>query len=297
VALTLVDSPTAQTFHVVDELSRWYRDAHAQYAEWAAKEMPLDDAERAMLAKHAKLRAKRRRGGLEQAFEVDASIADAVRAALEKKALAPSDAADEQALLEHFAPRVQPLLASQAKAIAALEARIAEAAPRATTVFAELGRFCEVEGTLPVRAVLVANPSPARAEARARRTSIVVEVPSTEDALATFFHTLAHAVLLQRRGTMAMGVGKCDEPVDDETLEDALAYAVAPGLLRVGDSDLLAALVESDHAASLRDPRVRAERLGLALRTELGAALEGGHETLSAFIPKACDAWANVSRP
>src|SRR5580698_5413614 len=58
VAFTIVDGETAQVFHLVDELSGWYPRAHAEYAAWAKTQMPLDDAERAMLAKHAKLRAK-----------------------------------------------------------------------------------------------------------------------------------------------------------------------------------------------------------------------------------------------
>jgi hypothetical protein len=94
-----------------------------------------------------------------------------------------------------------------------------------------------------------------------------------------------------------MAVGKCDEAVDDATVEDGLAYALAPGILGADDGDLLRDLVDADHDATLRDPRVRAERLGLAVRTELSAALEGGHETIGSFMPKACDAWANVAKP
>src|ERR1700679_2648533 len=60
-AITLIDSRTAQVFHIVDELSGWYPEAHGQYLEWVSKAMPLDDTERTMLAKHAQLRAKRAR--------------------------------------------------------------------------------------------------------------------------------------------------------------------------------------------------------------------------------------------
>jgi hypothetical protein len=291
-----VDSSTAQVFHIVDELSGWYPEAHGQYAEWASKDMPLDNAERTMLAKHAKLRAKRRRGGLDQSFNVSLSVPDAARGAVEKKLLALVDAADEQALIEHFEPRLRPLLDSQAKTIAGLEARIASELPRVSPLLARLGRFCEVTETIPVRAVLVPNPSAARGEGRASRTTMVLEVPAGEDSLAAFFHYLSHVVLLQRRGTIAMAAAKCDEAVDDSTLEDGLAYAIAPGLIRPGDHDALQELVDTDRSASLRDPRVRAERLGLAVRTELSVALEGGHETLGSFMPKVCDAWASVAK-
>jgi hypothetical protein len=256
--------------------------------------MPLDDTERTMLAKHAKLRAKRRRGGLDQSFNVSVSVPDAARGAVEKKLLALVDAADEQALIEHFEPRLRPLLESQAKAITELEAKVASELPRVAPLLARLGRFCEVTETLPIRAVLVPNPSSARGEGRATRTTMVLEVPAGEDSVAAFFHYLSHVVLLQRRGTIAMAAGKCDEAVDDETLEEGLAYAIAPGLMQ---PDLLPQLVDADHAGSLRDPRVRAERLGLAVRTELSAALEGGHDTLGSFMPNVCDAWANVAKP
>jgi hypothetical protein len=123
---------------------------------------------------------------------------------------------------------------------------------------------------------------------------MVLEVPSGDDTVSAFFHYLSHVVLLQRRGTIAMAAGKCEEAIDDETIEDGLAYAIAPGLTQ---PDQLPALVEADRTGTLRDPRVRAERLGLALRTELSAALEGGHDTVGTFMPKVCDAWANVAKP
>jgi hypothetical protein len=56
-------------------------------------------------------------------------------------------------------------------------------------------------------------------------------------------------------------------------------------------------MANEDSARKLSDPSVRYERLGLALRTELGSALEGGHDTLSAFFPAECDAWAKIARP
>jgi hypothetical protein len=296
VALTLIDSPTAQVFHIVDELSGWYPQANAGYAEWAKRELPLDDGEREMIAKHARLRAKRRRGGLDAAFDVSAPIAEAARAGVEKKLVTAADAADEEALLEHFEPRLQPFLGSRAETIVALEARIATELPRAAPLWQRFGRFCEVTETLPLRAVLV--PSPARGGAgRAGRTTIVIDVPASEDALPTFFHYLSHALLLERRGTIAVAARKCEERIDDQTLEDALAYAFAPGLVPPGEGDRLRELVDTDRAGSLRDPRVRAERLGLAIRSELSAALEGGNATIASFMPNVCDEWAKLAKP
>jgi hypothetical protein len=302
VALTLIDSQTAQVFHVVDELSGWYPRADPAYVAWAKKEMPLDDAERAMLEKHAKLRAKRRWGGLDQAFEVNQPIADAVRSAVDKKLLTAADGDDERALLDHFSERVAPLLASRKTAIDAFEASLASQLPRLLPPLAQLGRFCEITDTIAVRAVLVPSAAAEAGgrEGRATRTSIVVEIPTGGDAVPAFLHHLAHAILLHRRGTIALATAnsaKCAEPVDDATLEEGFAYAFAPGLVGAGEGDALRDLVERDRAGSLADPRVRAERLGLAMRTALSAALEGGHETISSFLPKACEAWANVAKP
>jgi hypothetical protein len=299
VVLAFIDGETAQVFHIVDELSYWYPQPHAQYAAWSAKEMPLDDAERALLAKHAKLRAKRGWGGLDQAFEVNAPIEEAVRAAREKKLLSAADAENERALLEHFAPRLTPFLLSQREVIAGFEARLAAALPRVAPMIARLGRFCETSETLSLRAVVVPTAAPVEGEGRVTRASIVLEIAPGDDSVGVFLHHLAHALLLQRRGTIAVGAGKCDEAIDDDTVEEGLAYAFAPGLTRGAGAgaDPLRDLTEVDRARSLRDPRVRAERLGLAVRTELSAALEGGHETIGSFLPKVCEAWGNVAKP
>ena len=295
--ITLVDGETAQVFHIVDQLSAWYPQAHAQYGEWAQKEMPLDDAERAMLAKHAALRRKRRWGALDQAFDVSLPIGEAARAAAEKKLLPPRDAEQEQTLLEHFAGRLEPLLGSQRGAITELEARLASELPRAAPFVAQLGRFCGAAVKVPVRVVLVANPLAAKGEAIAKGGALVLEVPSGDDTLPTFFHELGHALLVQRRGTIAMAAARCEEPVDDETLEEGLAYAFAPGLVHPAGHDLLLDAVNEDRSKSLGNARVRSERLGLALRTELAGSLEGGHDMIDGFMPKECEAWAKVARP
>ncbi len=296
----------------MDELSAWYPPssapsssgarAHSAYAEWATAALPLDDGERAMLARHVKLRAKRGWGALDQAFAVDAPVAAAAEAAAaaQKRLLAPADAEDERALLEHFAPRLDAAPRREEGTIAAVEAALASELARAAPLFAQLGRFCEVTETVPVRAVLVPSPASVPDEGRLARRAIVLEIAAsptaTRDAVAALLHLFADGVLVQRRGSIATGARKCAEPVDDETLEAGLAYAFAPGLVHPAGSDLLRDAVAAEQRSPLRDPRVRAERLGLALRTELSAALEGGSETLGAFLPTACDAWANVVR-
>ena len=70
-ALVVSDSPTAQMFHTVDQLSEWDQFAHKQYARWAAKSLSLNEADRDLLRKHADLRRARRWG---RGFELRASV-------------------------------------------------------------------------------------------------------------------------------------------------------------------------------------------------------------------------------
>jgi hypothetical protein len=78
--------------------------------------------------------------------------------------------------------------------------------------------------------------------------------------------------------------------VDEETMTEGLAYALAPGLLHSPERDALADLVAADRALKLRAPLARFERLGLALREPLKKAMDDG-STLRTFFPQACDAW------
>jgi hypothetical protein len=303
-AVTLLDARTAQVFHIVDELSRWYPEAPSDYSAWAATDMPLDDGERLMIGKHIQLRMARGWGALDQAFSSTAPVVAAAQAAAQKKLLRPGEADDERVLLEHFGARLRPFLESRQPSIVAFESRLAEAMPAASPLFAQLGRLCDIGDPLSVRVVVVPSPASAQREGRLARGTISIEVAATGDssvasegAVRALMHALAVAVLQERRGTIASAARKCAESVDDETVEMGLAYAFAPGLVHSPGGDPLRDAVAAERGASLREPRVRAERLGLAVRTELSAALEGGHETIGSFIPKVCDAWANVVRP
>jgi hypothetical protein len=295
VQLTLSDSRTAQVFHVVDQLSKWGPRTHVQYAAWAEKELPLDAQERAMLAAHARLRGRRGVGALDQAFYVDEPIADATQDAIDKKLLAPEDAKAERALLDHFAPRLEPLLAEQKPAIETFIAELSEQAKAVAPLAAQLGRLCETEETVPVQAFLVPDPSTAAGDGELMGGRLVMEVIADDDNSPTFFHELFHAVIERRRGSIAIAAQKCAEPIDPETMEEGLAYAFAPGLVHPSGPDALATMVADDQGRALVERDVRFARLGLSLRTELASALEGGHETLGAFLPKECDAWGKLA--
>src|SRR3954469_12641818 len=73
--LSLSDSPTAQVFHIVDQLSQWDVYTHGQYARWAKETHLLDEVDNELLRQHAEMRKKRGWGqGFEQTFLVDDSI-------------------------------------------------------------------------------------------------------------------------------------------------------------------------------------------------------------------------------
>jgi hypothetical protein len=303
--LTLSISPTAQVFHIVDALSAWEAYRHSSpYEAWAGDEMPITADEKAMLARHAQRRSRRGAGALDQAFLAEGPIAYAATRAVEQQLLSRADADDERATLDHFAPRLQGLLDAQRANLEATLERIAEVAPRVAPLVTEVARFVDVDAPLRLPVFLVSDPSSTRADAVLHGGAVAVEVlarsdaPPDVDALGTFFHALFHALLATKRESIAIAAKKCDEPVDEETLTEGLAYAVAPGLTSrvLGETtDPLARMVERDRDRPLRVSFVRDERLGLALRAELSSALDGGSARLHDFYPDVCGAWAKVA--
>ena len=293
--ITFIHGPTAQLFHVVDELSAWHPRSLNPYVAWAATELPLDDAEHALLAAHAKLRRKRRWGAIDQAFDVEAAVDDAAKAAALGKHLTAADAEAERTLLTHFAPRLMPLVEAQASALSSVEEHFKETLPDFAPVATALGRLCEVTEDVPVPIVLAPDPSPTDGGSRFESNVLVVEVTSDDDPLPTLVHELFHALLMRRRSSFAIAATKCDEPIDEETLEEGVAYALAPGLMHAAGTDPLADLVKSVEGNRRAEPQVRDVRLGLALRDDLRAAL-GGADTLVSFLGRACDAWAQVAK-
>src|SRR5439155_14523205 len=130
-AIDLYQSRTPQIFHIVDHLSRWSPLCHPQYARWAQTSMPLDDADRAMLAKHAALRRVRGWGsGFEAAFYVEDDLDGAAQAAIEGNLLSVDEARAEYVVLSHFAPKLEPLLERERPTLRAFDELITREAPR-----------------------------------------------------------------------------------------------------------------------------------------------------------------------
>jgi hypothetical protein len=301
--LSVVDGTTAQTFHIVDHVSRWSASCHAGYARWAAESLPLDEVDRGVLARHAALRRARGWGsGFEQAFYVALPVDEAASRAVEQRLITRREADAERDVLDHFAPRLAPVLAASHDDVARFEARLRELAPRVAPVARKLARLADVRGPQAVTVLPVVDPSPKGApNATFAGGRLVVEIPPGAQATGPALHELFHVILAQRRESIAIAAGKCKRPLDAETLEEAVASALSPGLVNDGDAaavegdDALAGMVKEQRAAqrTLRVPRVRFARLGLALRPILAAALDATG-SLGAFLQDACDAWRTL---
>lgn len=105
--LAVSDAPTAQVFHIVDQLSEWDQYAHKQYVRWAAKALNLTQEDRRLLQQHAELRRARGWGkGFEQAF----LIADSIDTAATKAAASGVLSAGEATTERRIAAVLRPLL-------------------------------------------------------------------------------------------------------------------------------------------------------------------------------------------
>jgi hypothetical protein len=109
--LSVSDAPTAQIFHIVDQLSQWDIYTHEQYAGWAKTNHFLEQGDLELLQQHAEMRKKRGWGhGFEQTFLVDDSIENAAAKGIAAQFLSATEANTERDILLHFAPKLEPLL-------------------------------------------------------------------------------------------------------------------------------------------------------------------------------------------
>jgi hypothetical protein len=156
--LSLSDAPTAQTFHIVDQLSQWDIYTHDQYLRWAEATHFLDQGDKELLHQHAEMRKKRGWGhGFEQTFLVDDSIEDAAAKGIAAQFLSAAEANTERDILLHFAPKLEPLLRQRRVEIVALEQQLVAEQARLTPLMVQLAHFAEVTKTPTVLVFLVAN--------------------------------------------------------------------------------------------------------------------------------------------
>ena len=193
--LSVSDAPTAQIFHIVDQLSQWDLYTHKQYVRWAETTKLLDQRDRELLQQHAELRKKRGWGhGFEQTFLVDDSIENAAAKGIAAQFLSTEEANTERDLLLHFAPKLQSLLRQRQAEIAAFEEQLIAEQVRLTPLIVKLARFAEVKNPPTVTVFLVANTEERNGGGGANGGRLVVEVPLS-DAMGTLLHESLHRLL------------------------------------------------------------------------------------------------------
>ena len=290
--LTVHVSRTANLFEIVDNLSNWDRYAHAQYVRHFEKGITEDD--RALLEEYA---ANRRRHGwdgkLEQTFLTDLELEPAIARGLAKGHIGPKEAARLEAILLHFAPRVDALFTQEKERLEAFREKLATRLPELESFAGKVSRFCHGRKvTVPV--FLIANPADNWHGGGYNGGRLTLEVARKADVFPTFLHELMHAFVNEERTRLSDAIQKVDG-LDYTTLNEGIAYALSPGIYHAGTD--LASQAASDYAknGSMDDQYVRFRRYGLALEPLLRDALDDESATLATFLPRALDAWRVLS--
>jgi len=264
----IVDEDAAR-FHAVDQLSAWYPYHHVAFRVLA--EPVLSEQEAAALAEYRALRKDHPWGsGLEAAYYLGRR--DAIDIATRMRA---------DAILAAFAARLAPFVESTQPHVTHFAATLGARLVGRTTVLGRLARlFGTPARTVPI--VLVPRPGSGVGGGGANGGVLVVEVTSDEQSLTPLVHELAHALLEHVRSRIAQRARECG--VDAMTFEEAIAHAVAPGLVHDGVGDPLATAGSRATA--------RFYQLGLAVRPVLVRATD-----FTRFLDDTCVAIMAVDRP
>ena len=140
------------------------------------------------------------------------------------------------------------------------------------------------------------NPEEGSSGGGANGGRLVIEVQERPDPTPTLLHEALHALLEPRKADIDRAA-KAIPGLDEQTLEEGIAYALMPGM-NSGYSDDVDLLAESViafyvHQRPLSDPYVRFNLLALSIRPALRAALDR-QETLTTFLPKAAARWRGI---
>jgi hypothetical protein len=293
--LAVSDSPTAQVFHIVDQLSEWDQYAHKQYVRWSEKSLNLTKEDRELLRKHAQLRRARGWGhGFEQAFLVEDSINDAASKAIKAQHLSATEAYAEKDILLHFAPILAGLIQQQHGQIQEFEKQLEKEKSRLRSLVVQLRKFTESEGTIQEPVFLVANTDNKNGGGEANGGRLVIEVPSA-DPMGFLLHESMHALLASRAGLIKVQAEAAG--MNWESLNEGIAYALAPGI--TDDTETRDLLVqELAHYLITKTPPsdsyAQFYMVAGVIRPILRAALAKG-ETIEQFLPKAINEWHHVS--
>jgi len=295
--LSVSDAPTAQIFHIVDQLSQWDVYTHKQYVRWAETTKLLDQQDRELLQQHAALRKKRGWGhGFEQTFLVDDSIENAAAKGIAAQFLSTEEANTERDLLLHFAPKLQSLLRQRQAEIAAFEEQLIAEQVRLTPLIVKLARFAEVKNPPTVTVFLVANTEERNGGGGANGGRLVVEVPLVplSDAMGTLLHESLHRLLEPQRPAIQSAAEAA--ALDFTMLNEGIAYALSPGItadIEQGDR-LIEELVRMQLRGTPASNRYLQFHLVAAVIRPLLRAALADNETITTFLAKATAKWRSV---
>lgn len=290
VTLRVSEAEAAQVFHVVDQLSRWSEFCHLQYSRWAEANLRLTAEDRALLGQHAELRKARGWGhGFEQAFYVDATIAKATADASKAGLLSPAEVTAEKKILSHFALRLRPLLDAGREENLRFRTRLVQQREALAGTMSRLVKFSEHPGAVVIPVFLIPNPEPGNSGGGFNGGRLVLETQATPDPMPTLLHEVFHAVLAARSADLASAAAQVSG-LDQQTLNEGIAYAFSPGILGA-NAEGLDELADGLAADVLRgkkptDAYLRFKLYAMLLRPMLREALDKG-EPLSAFLPRA----------
>ena len=293
--LLVSDAPTAQVFHIVDQLSQWDVYTHDQYARWAEATHLLDQRDRELLRQHAEMRKKRGWGhGFEQTFLVDDSIEDAAAKGIADHLLSASETNTERDILLHFAPKLEPLMRQRRAEIAALQQQLVAEQARLTPLMVQLAHFAEVKQPPTVMVFLVANSEDHNGGGGADGGRLVVEVPLL-DTIGTLLHESLHQLLNPQKGRIRSAAEAA--AIDYTVLNEGIAYAFYPGIM--ADTEQGDRLIEELVRMQLRgtqpsDPFLEFHLVAAVIRPLVRAAL-AHNETITTFLPLATAKWRSVA--
>ncbi|RJP33372.1 MAG: hypothetical protein C4547_12365 [Phycisphaerales bacterium] len=291
--LDVSTSRTATLFHVVDQISAWSQFCHGQYRRQMAE---LSEEDLAILAKHTDIRRRRGwGGGLEQTFYTTLGVDAAIEAGVAAGHLTPDEGRMEREVLTHFAERIDALIARERKHVDAFRARLADELPHLTKLAERLQAFF---GTTPppLPVFLIVNPDDADFGGGFNGHRLTLEVPRTADAYPTFVHEILHAFVDTRRAEVERAIAGV-AGLDYQTMNEGIAHALAPGIVRPSGSDdalLDRVAMHLQRGQHFDQTFARFNQFGLALRPVLQDALDDPLSRLDTFLPRAVDVWRAV---
>jgi hypothetical protein len=286
-------SETAQLFHVVDQISQWSEFSHEQYVRYfESLGGGLSESDRKILAEHVAIRKRYGWGrGPEQVFYTPLDLDEALKAGVASGYLTEAEADTERRVLTYFRLRVKRLV-SESRPLDEFVREFGRQQSNLAAFATEVARFVGKTPAKPIPFYVIANPDDANMGGGYNGGKLTLEIPRKRDVYPTVLHELFHAFVETKKAEVETAA-RSVPGLDFQTLNEALAYAISPGLHHTGDSDQLQAKVSAYIAkgSPLSDSFTRFNFFALALRPLLKEALADPHQNLESFLPRAVDAW------